>query len=128
MNPATRDTVRLRAGNRCEYCLLRQDELPFVLFHIEHVVARQHGGDDGLENLALACQQCNLFKGPNLASIDPETGAVCPIFNPRRQRWADHFAQNEFVIRGLSPVGRATVRLLQMNAPERLRLRRSLVE
>jgi len=56
-----------RAGNRCEYCRL-PEELSDVPFHVEHIVARQHQGGDELSNLALACDRCNLYKGPNLAS------------------------------------------------------------
>src|SRR5207249_4743403 len=92
MTGAVRDAVRTRAADRCEYCLLRQADLPFAVFHVEHIVARQHGGTDELDNLAYACQQCNLAKGPNLSSIDPADGQPTWVFNPRRQRWEEHFA------------------------------------
>ena len=54
-----------RAGDRCEYCLIPQiaDDLPF---HIDHIMAQQHGGETIAANLALACYACNLHKGPNL--------------------------------------------------------------
>ncbi len=55
MDAATREFVRKRAGNRCEYCQLPQDAAPFFTFHIEHVRARQHPGGDEVENLAVAC-------------------------------------------------------------------------
>ena len=75
MDAATRELVRRRAGNRCEYCLLRQEDCE-ILHHIEHIVARQHGGshDDG--NLAPACHRCNLRKGPNLTGIDPARSEI----------------------------------------------------
>ena len=63
MDAATRAFVRQRAGNCCEYCGLPQESEAFFTFHIEHIVARQHGGGDGAENLALACYHCNLHKG-----------------------------------------------------------------
>jgi hypothetical protein len=72
MDAAVRELVRERAGNRCEYCRLRQDHTPFVL-QIEHIIARKHGGGDELSNLALACDRCNLHKGSDLTAIDPET-------------------------------------------------------
>jgi hypothetical protein len=84
------DRVRRRAGERCEYCRLPQAAFR-RRFHIEHIIAGQHGGTTELDNLALACWQCNFKKGPNLSGIDPETAQVTPLFNPRKERWASHF-------------------------------------
>ena len=118
-----RRLVRTRAGDRCEYCGLRQEADPFFRFHIEHVIARQHGGPTEAENLALSCHHCNLHKGPNLSGIDPETGATVALFNPRVQRWEEHFALRASVVMGLTETGRATVEVLAMNAPARRDLR-----
>jgi hypothetical protein len=126
MNAATRELVRTRAGNRCEYCRLSQDALPFATFHVEHVVAQQHGGTDDPGNLALACDRCNAFKGPNLSAIDPDTRTLVTLFNPRKQRWAEHFKQQGFEVAALTAVGRATAQLLNMNARRRVQLRESL--
>lgn len=126
MSAALRRAVRERALDRCEYCRIRQGELPFATFHLEHIAARQHGGNDGLDNLAYACQQCNLFKGPNLSSIDPATGEIVRVFDPRQQMWEDHFAVTGAMIVGSTPTGRATVRLLQMNSRDRVALREQL--
>jgi hypothetical protein len=71
-------------------------------FHIEHIIARQHGGKTESDNLALACWQCNFKKGPNLSGIDPETAQVTPLFHPREDTWADHF---EVLIETLMPLG-----------------------
>ena len=65
---------------------------PLISFHIEHIVSRQHGSTDAPDALALACDRCNAYKGPNLTSIDPETNAVVPLFSPREDIWGDHFA------------------------------------
>jgi hypothetical protein len=128
MNAFTRELVRNRAGHRCEYCRLPQDAIPFATFHVEHVIASQHGGSDDPHNLALACDRCNAFKGPNLTAIDPDSHAVVRLFNPRTDSWPDHFRQSQlgFQIIGQTPIGRATVRLLNMNAPRRVQLRESL--
>lgn len=58
IDSAVRRLVRTRAANRCEYCRCHQDELPFVTFHVEHVIARQHGGSDDESNLCLSCHWC----------------------------------------------------------------------
>ena len=123
---ATRRLVRDRAGNRCEYCRTRQEDEPFISYQIEHVIALQHDGSDADDNLALACSHCNLHKGPNLAGIDPVTGAIEPLFHPRRQAWNDHFELRGPLIEGKSACGRATVRVLDMNADVRVDLRREL--
>jgi 5-methylcytosine-specific restriction endonuclease McrA len=126
MDTATRRLVRERAGERCEYCRLPQKHSE-LLHHIEHAIARQHGGLDEASNLALACHRCNLHKGPNLTGIDPVTGEVAPLFNPRHDRWEDHFAFRGAHIDGLSTSGRATVRVLSLNDVRRLELRRELL-
>jgi len=110
MDADTRDAVRRRAGNRCEYCLLRQGHTEIV-HQIEHVVAKQPGGSDETDNLALACRRCNLQKGPNLTGIDPISGETVRLFYPRRDRWIEHFRFHGISIEGLTPARRATVRV-----------------
>ena len=96
------------------------DSLPHEL---EHVLSRQHGGGDELENLALACRPCNNAKGPNVCSVDDVSREIVRLFDPRRQAWADHFRQDDDRIVGLTPIGRATVLLLGMNEGHRRRVR-----
>jgi hypothetical protein len=126
MDPLRRAVVE-RAGHRCEYCQLHRDHQPSVAFHLEHIIARQHGGDDSQANLALACHRCNLCKGPNLTGLDPETGKLTPLFHPRQERWTEHFALRGGQIVGLTVVGRTTAALLRMNTPERIELRLALI-
>jgi hypothetical protein len=118
-----RELVRQRAADHCEYCRISQHASDFYRLQVEHVVARQHGGPTHESNLALACQHCNLHKGPNAAGFDPDTGALCPLFNPRAQRWDDHFARAGLLILGRTPVGRTTVRVLAMNSQDQLDVR-----
>ena len=108
MDERTRELVRRRAGHACEYCRLPQQATPLIPFHVEHIVSRQHGGANDLDQLALACDRCNAYKGPNLTSIDPATGAVVPLFHPRRDAWSDHFELRDGQIAGLTHTGRAT--------------------
>src|SRR5438094_709974 len=84
MTQTLRRRVRARAGDRCEYCRLKQEHEPDRPFHVEHVIARSHRGGDAPSNLALACQLCNLLKGPNLSSIDPDTEKLERLFHPRK--------------------------------------------
>ncbi|MCE9546700.1 MAG: HNH endonuclease [Planctomycetia bacterium] len=125
MDPATRHAVRSRAKGRCEYCRLPEDALELT-FHVEHVIPRQHLGSDDIDNLALACDRCNLNKGPNLSAIDQLTGEIVKLFNPRQDNWENHFRFRLARIEGLTAVGRATARLFQMNATGRVRLRRGI--
>jgi len=80
MDPVLRRAIFDRADFRCEYCHLHCNPLPSVPFHVEHILARQHGGQDSLENLALACHRRNLRKGPNLTGLDPETAELTRLF------------------------------------------------
>ena len=127
MRPQTRQSIRDRAGDRCEYCRLHQSHEPFYRFHIDHIVAEVHGGKDEASNLALACHHCNERKGTNLSGIDPETGRVVRLFDPRRQRWSGHFRFDGPLIVGRTRVGRATVAVLAMNARDRVELRSELI-
>ena len=123
MNEATRNLVRRRAGNRCEYCGRPQSESLLASLHIEHILPRKHPGGDDAENLALACIDCNLHKGTNVAGYDPVTGALTGLFHPRRQLWSDHFEWHGVLIVGITAVGRTTVDVLELNSPDRLELR-----
>jgi hypothetical protein len=125
MEAFVRDLVRDRAGLRCEYCRAPQ-EFSELRFHIEHIVPRQHGGDNSVENLALACPDCNLHKGPNLTGIDPNSGTIVRLFHPRREGWTEHFGYVGFRIVGQTAIGRTTAALLKMNDVDRLRVREAL--
>ena len=127
MDAGIRDLVRSRARLRCEYCRLPQ-KYSELAHHVEHIVAKQHGGSDEIENLALACHRCNLHKGPNLSGIDPQSGEVATLFNPRQEPWPDHFFFDGEWIIGLTATGRATVQVLAMNDPRRRELRREIAK
>jgi HNH endonuclease len=128
MEASLRELVRHRAEYRREYCRLPPAAAPFLTFHIEHISARQHGGDDDSSNLALACPDCNASKGPNLTSVDPETEQVVALFNPRQDVWSEHFSFEGPRIVARTPTGRATVRLLFTNEPSRVEMRLRLQE
>ena len=115
--------VTARAAGRCEYCRMHQS-LQGATFHIEHVVPSSAGGPDSADNLALACPSCNLGKSDRVRVPDPATQQDVPLFNPRTDRWVEHFAWDEdWRIVGLTPTGRATVAALDLNHPRRVRIR-----
>jgi hypothetical protein len=118
--------VRDRAGGLCEYCRL-PESLSKLGFALDHVRVRQHGGRARSANLALACGFCNRHKGPNVAGVDPTTGRLTRLFNPRTQRWADHFRWRGPRIVGLTSIGRTTVSVLAMNHPVQINARRALI-
>ena len=123
-----RELVRSRAGDACEYCRLPQRALPFAPFHIDHVIPQQHHGATESDNLALACDRCNAYKGTNLAAIDPATRQQVALFNPRTHIWTEHFRMNGARIEGRTDVGRATADLLKMNADRHVALRHALIQ
>lgn len=126
MDARTRNLVRQRAHHCCEYCRVPDYgyELPF---HVEHIIANVHQPNDDLSNLAWACPRCNLYKGTNLVTLDPDTGGKVDVFNPRTDKWDHHFVMEDFTIKGLTDVGRGTVKLLRMNTSERIDHRREMM-
>jgi hypothetical protein len=108
--------VRARARERCGFCLAPQ-RLVLGWLEIEHLHPRSRGGSDGEENLWLACRLCNNFKSDHIDGIDVETSLTIRLFDPRRDRWWDHFSWSEDGIHviGRTPMGRVTVACLHMN-------------
>jgi hypothetical protein len=128
MKPALRQFVRERAGRRCEYCHLPDFAAPLSAFHVEHILAKQHGGSDQPANRCWSCHRCNLHKGPNLSGRDTLTGKVVRLFNPRRQSWNRHFEWRGALLVGRTQTGRATIAVLDINDPQRVKLRKILIE
>jgi hypothetical protein len=126
MDRALRSSVRERARGRCEYCGSPESESE-LRFPVDHIIARQHGGETILNNLALACSSCNYHKGPNVGGIDPEAKQPAPLFNPRSDQWHDHFRWDGLQIIGRTAVGRTTVMVLKMNSPRQLAIRLALL-
>ncbi|HYM00016.1 MAG TPA: HNH endonuclease signature motif containing protein [Blastocatellia bacterium] len=122
-----RSLVRKRAQGRCEYCLLPEG-VAFFRHEPDHILALNHGGKTTDDNLALSCFDCNRFKGSDIASMDPLSGAVVALFNPRTQDWHEHYASDNGRILPLTPTGRATERLLKLNLSERVQVRWALAE
>jgi hypothetical protein len=122
-----RRLVAQRADHRCEYCLI-PESVTFAPHEMDHLVAEKHGGTTDADNLGLSCTLCNRCKGSDLSSIDPLTGQMVALFHPRRDRWSGHFSMEGGTIKPLTATGRVTVRLLQLNQPERVEERRLLME
>jgi hypothetical protein len=124
-----REFVRQRSKYLCEYCQTNE-RWQYVRFTIDHVVPVNAGGSDHPENLALACFHCNRRKSNKQSSVDPLTNEDVPLFNPRIQRWTDHFrwTENGLKIEATTAAGRATIGLLEMNRSRVLDIRRADVE
>lgn len=124
----TKELVTERAHRYCEYC---RSPLDFTtdLFTIEHIIPVVEDGSDGLDNLALACSGCNMYKHDFTTGIDPTTGEEMRLFHPRTDEWEKHFSWNyDFSqIIGKTSTGRATVVRLKMNRESVTNLRKLLV-
>ncbi len=73
-----------------------------------------------------SCIHCNRFKGPNVAGLDPDTREIVRLFHPRRDSWADHFVWNGSELKARTLIGRVTLAVLMINAPEVVAVRRAL--
>jgi len=127
MNRSLEQSVQERAKGRCEYCRF-PSYASKLTYPIDHVIARQHGGRTIFENLALSCPHCNYHKGPNIAGIDPVSGRLTRLFNPRRHRWSAHFAWDGPFLVGKTAIGRTSTFVHDMNHPERVEARRLWIE
>lgn len=124
---ALRRRAQERAAGNCEYCLLSEEDAYFS-HEPDHIIAEKHGGETAFGNLCWACFDCNRFKGSDIASRDPLSGDLVPLFNPRQDDWHEHFELERGVIRASTPIGRATKRLLKFNLPERVEVRATLAK
>src|SRR5438270_10439 len=122
MDDALIELVWERAGGCCEYCRFPHAYSPLP-YEIDHIIARKHRGPTDARNLALACFTCNNHKGPNIAGIDPASGAIVRLFHPRRHKWARHFRWDGAVLIGRTPIGRTTITVLDINLPLRVAFR-----
>ena len=122
---ALRREVRERAKGCCEYCLLPEEQA-FFAHEPDHIIATKHGGQSTIDNLALACFDCNRFKGSDIVSIDPANGELTPLFNPRTQEWSEHFSIEGGRINPRTANGRVTELVLKLNLPSRVEVREIL--
>jgi len=125
ISPALREQVAATARYRCGYCLTSQLVVG-PLLEIDHIIPESRGGTSDEDNLWLACPLCNGHKSDQVEAVDPETEQPVLLFNPRTQRWQDHFAwiEDGTVIQWITATGRATVDALQVNAPDMMAVRR----
>jgi hypothetical protein len=121
--------VAERAVYRCEYCQAPEIVFNFP-FEVEHILPQSRGGSDDLDNLALACHACNLFKSDFETGPDGASHAEVTLFHPRRDVWEQHFGidTERAEIFGITPVGRATVARLQMNRSRHITARRRWIQ
>lgn len=124
-----RRQVQAQFTNCCAYCHTAE-HLTAVTFEVEHITPLASGGRTMLVNLCYSCPTCNRHKAARQTAVDPQTNTVVPLFHPRQQQWSDHFAWNldQTELVGLTPTGRATISVLQMNRPQLIRVRRMWVK
>lgn len=125
MDAELRQLVWQRASSRCEYCHVSA-KVSLLPFQIDHIIAEKHGGLTVADNLALSCERCNSYKGPNIAGY--LEGKHIPLFNPRTDQWLDHFAWDGALLVGQTPIGIVTIEVLAINLPYRVALRAALIE
>jgi|SRR5437870_5491991 len=121
-----RALVARRADWLCEYCLIAEEDT-FLGCHVDHVISEKHGGPTSADNLAYACVFCNQAKGSDVGSIIKSSGAFCRFFNPRTDRWADHFSLSGVRIEPVTEIGEVTARILGFNSLEQLFERHALM-
>jgi hypothetical protein len=122
-----RDLVTQRAQERCEYCLVHEDDM-FWRYHVDHIVSQKHGGLSEEKNLAYCCSFCNQHKGSNLGTYLLDSQRLIRLFNPRKDKWHLHFEISEGEIIAKTKIAAATVKVLNLNDVDRIILRQALIE
>jgi hypothetical protein len=122
-----RRLVAARAEGLCEYCLIAEEDT-FYGCEVDHVISEKHGGPTQEDNLCYACVFCNQAKGSDVGSIRWESREFVRFFNPRTDRWGEHFRLLGNQIEGVTAIGAVTVRILGFNAAERRLERQTLQE
>ncbi len=119
--------VQKRANDCCEYCLINK-KFTFFSHEIDHIISEKHRGETHKNNLCLSCFECNRYKGSDIGSLDIETGEFTRLYNPRRDKWEEHFYLDNVTIHPLTAIGRVTLFLLQINSEEQLARRQTLIQ
>jgi len=127
ISPELRKAVWMRASSCCEYCRIHADD-SYYPHEIDHILPKKHGGLNDFDNLALSCFFCNRYKGSDFGSIDPLSKKFTEFFNPRIQKWSEHFRLEDNRIIGTSPTGRVTILILRLNHERRLTEREFLIK
>jgi len=122
-----RRSVAQRANYRCEYCRVHEND-SFLTFEIDHIISVKHGGGNELENLAYACPHCNTHKGSDLTTFLDSYDAIGILYNPRKHEWGAHFEALDGEVIPKTRIGQATIKVLQLNDPDRVILRQLLAQ
>lgn len=128
MNKSLRKRIKERAAYLCEYCL-SPERFCAAYYDGDHVIPYSMGGKEEFDNSANACGGCNNNKSNAMHAIDPLSGQIVPLYNPRTDIWSEHFCWNDtyILIRGISPIGRAPITKLKLNREEVVNLRTVLL-
>jgi len=125
---APRQRVAAQARHPCGYCLT-SEAIVGMPMEIDHIILQSLGGPTEEENLWLACSLCNDHKSDRIAALDPLTGTIVRLFDPRHQVWHEHIgwtAEGNRLV-GVTPTGRATIAALYLNRPSLVKARRAWV-
>lgn len=108
-----RSAVRRRANCACEYCGLREADIPGRLT-LDHYQPSARGGGDSLENLVYACIWCNQRK----QAYWPNHESDKYLWNPRQDASTEHFLLlDDGKLSPLTEVGLFTIQRLKLNRP-----------
>lgn len=118
--------IAKRADYKCEYCHL-PEKVSFYNFHLDHIKSLKHGGLSNLDNLAYCCPDCNYYKGSDIGSVI-DRDKIIRFFNPRKDKWHDHFELKDGMIISKTEIGNVTVHIFKFNDLDRLIFRRQLIQ
>lgn len=125
INEDLRRLVATRADYLCEYCSIHKDDT-FLGCEVDHIISLNDGTNHE-DNLAYACAFCNRQKGSDVGSILLPSREFVQFFDPRRDRWLEHFRLDGLLITPLTKIGEVTARILGFNGDDRLLEQQTLI-
>lgn len=122
-----RRRISERADHPREYCLVHEDDT-FFGCQVDHIISEKHGGETAPDNLSYACAFCNRSKGTDIGSLSRRNRKLTRFFNPRSDRWSEHFKFDAAAIVPLTDIGEVTATILGFNSFDRILERNALIE
>jgi hypothetical protein len=122
-----RQLVAIRANQSCEYCLI-PESYTFFGCEVDHIISLKHGGSNSEDNLAYSCVTCNRKKGSDLGSLLEGMGELIRFYNPRLDKWRDHFLLDGPIISPITNIGKVTENIFGFNLAERILERQELIK
>ena len=119
ISKSIRKIIQDQFKNCCAYCQIQQ-HISGIHLTVDHIIPETLGGHNNVDNLCLACWDCNLLKGTRTSLFDYKTQTFIPLFHPQKQIWSEHmkWSYSKTYVQSETLIGEKTIQALQLNRPQ----------